>query len=192
MNRWTEDFHVASIRFFYLTFKRFWKTSRPISWSSSRTHHRANDRMTSSVSIRLHRDFAYIMANLFVANNPQENTNNNPVAADEEKKRNLAQCLLILLSLALSSMRKLKVNFGRFCWTIRSNRNPCVFSAYTLTIGGLGTAAFDDSIGGWSDYSRSNSALCGKDQSSSFNERAWRMKEESNCWIFLEYDVARW
>ena len=134
--------------------------------------------MTSSVSIRLHRDFAYIMANLFVSNNPQETTDNNSVAADEEKKKDLAQCLLILLSLALSSMRKLKVNFWRFQWTIRSNRYSCVFSAYTVTTGGLRTAAFDDSIGGWSDYSRSTSALCGKDQSSSFDERAWRVTGE--------------
>lgn len=37
------------------------------------------------------------------------NTNENPTEINEEKKQETSQCLLILLSLALSCVRKLKV-----------------------------------------------------------------------------------
>jgi hypothetical protein len=38
-----------------------------------------------------------------------KNTNENTMEVDEENKHEASQCLLILLSLALSCMRKLKV-----------------------------------------------------------------------------------
>lgn len=47
--------------------------------------------------------------NNLIAENP--NTNENEMEIDEEKKHETSQCLLILLSLALSCMRKLKVGF---------------------------------------------------------------------------------
>ncbi len=53
---------------------------------------------------RLHRDFSYIMNSLLM-----KNTNENTMEVDEENKHEASQCLLILLSLALSCMRKLKV-----------------------------------------------------------------------------------
>ena len=59
---------------------------------------------------RLHRDFPNIMNSLFTENN---NTNENQMEIDEEKNRESSQCLLILLSLALSCMRKLKVGFSK-------------------------------------------------------------------------------
>ncbi len=58
------------------------------------------------VIFRLHRDFSYIMNNLLMETN---NSNENQMEIDEEKKHEASQCLLILLSLALSCMRKLKV-----------------------------------------------------------------------------------
>jgi hypothetical protein len=46
-----------------------------------------------------------------------ENTNENPMEIDEEKKHEASECLLILLSLALSCMRKLKVyNFEKISY----------------------------------------------------------------------------
>ena len=55
---------------------------------------------------RLHRDFSYIMSSLFTE---ASQTNENQTETDEDKHRESSQCLLILLSLALSCMRKLKV-----------------------------------------------------------------------------------
>ena len=48
------------------------------------------------------------MTSLLVDSNT---TNENQMEIDEEKKQEASDCLLILLSLALSSMRKLKVFF---------------------------------------------------------------------------------
>ncbi len=58
------------------------------------------------IVFRLHRDFSYIMNNLLMENT---NTNEEQMEIDEEKKHEASQCLLILLTLALSCMRKLKV-----------------------------------------------------------------------------------
>jgi hypothetical protein len=60
----------------------------------------------SFLFFRLHRDFSLIMNNILMENN---NTNENQIEINEEKKRESSQCLLILLSLALSCMRSLKV-----------------------------------------------------------------------------------
>ncbi|CAF3717218.1 unnamed protein product [Rotaria sordida] len=57
------------------------------------------------VIYKLHRDFSYIINSLLIENN---NTNENSIEIDEEKTQESSQCLLILLSLALSCMRKLK------------------------------------------------------------------------------------
>ncbi|UJR33847.1 hypothetical protein I4U23_021270 [Adineta vaga] len=57
------------------------------------------------VIYKLHRDFSNIMNSLFADNNQ---TNENQIDTDEEKQRESSECLLILLSLALSCMRKLK------------------------------------------------------------------------------------
>ncbi|CAF0798186.1 unnamed protein product [Adineta steineri] len=57
------------------------------------------------VIYKLHRDFSYIMNNLLMDNN---DTNDDETEMDDEKNRESSQCLLILLSLALSCMRKLK------------------------------------------------------------------------------------
>ncbi len=59
-----------------------------------------------SIIFRLHRDFSQIMNSLLMENN---NTNESQIDIDEEKTKESSQCLLILLSLALSCMRKLKV-----------------------------------------------------------------------------------
>ena len=69
------------------------------------------------------------------------------------------------------------------------------YSAYSFAIGRLGIATFDDSAGGWSDYSRSNSTLYSEHDSCSFviEQRKkfgeWRMRGPV---ILLEYDVARY
>lgn len=63
------------------------------------------DLFHSSIN-RLHRDFSHIMENLLMNHN---NTNETPTIADDARKQEASECLLILLSLALSCMRKLKV-----------------------------------------------------------------------------------
>ncbi|CAF3736045.1 unnamed protein product [Rotaria magnacalcarata] len=60
---------------------------------------------TDFVIYKLHRDFSYIINSLLIENN--NHSNENSMEIDEEKKQESSQCLLILLSLALSCMRKL-------------------------------------------------------------------------------------
>ena len=67
---------------------------------------RANQYSSSCFYVRLHRDFSFIMENLLT---DHSNTNENPTVIDEARKQEASECLLILLSLALSCTRKLKV-----------------------------------------------------------------------------------
>lgn len=72
------------------------------------------------------------------------NTNETPTVVDDAKKQEASECLLILLSLALSCMRKLTVRI----YPILGRRLDVFLSfiAFTFWTGRFGTFASDDSI----------------------------------------------
>lgn len=78
------------------------------------------------VSCRLHRDFSYIVNNLFTDNNNTA-TDDTQMDVDEDKTRESSQCLLILLALALSCVRKLKVEFLNGRWMQRTQISIVAF-----------------------------------------------------------------
>jgi len=61
------------------------------------------------VIYKLHHDFKLILTHLLIdTNNTTKSTDDNQIEMNQENKSESSECLLILLSLALSSMRKLK------------------------------------------------------------------------------------